>query len=60
MCTQCTVPRRVQDEYVLDWGKQHTNKTNKDRGGKLKVGREMPSQEHGEHGQCGDLEIQSP
>ena len=24
--------------------------------GKLKVGREMPSQEHGEDGQCGDLE----
>ena len=23
--------------------------------GKLKVGREMPSQEHGEDGQCGDL-----
>ena len=35
MCTQCTVPRRVQDEYELDWGKQHTNKTNKDRGGQV-------------------------
>ena len=35
MCTQCTVPRRVQDEYELDWGKQHINKTNKDRGGQV-------------------------
>ena len=26
---------RVQDEYELDWGKQHTNKTNKDRGGQV-------------------------
>ena len=26
---------RVQDEYELDWGKQHANKTNEDRGGQV-------------------------
>ena len=46
---------RVLDEYELDWGKQLANKTIRIAEGKLKVGREMPSQEHGEDGQCGDL-----
>ena len=30
-----TLNWRVQDEYELDWGKQHINKTNKDRGGQV-------------------------